>query len=99
MKKSLITLIAGASFAIAGIAVAADKPVMLSANQMDTVTAGGTADASAAASAIGLIFGTTTTTTSVDTRAGVVFPTIPTEGGQISWILSTANASSASAAQ
>lgn len=96
MKKSLIALIAGASFAVAGVAVAADKPVMLSANQMDTVTAGGVANATALSNALGVFMAATNTNISTSTSATSI---IPTEAGQITGVLSIATASSAATAE
>ncbi|MGR6034650.1 MAG: hypothetical protein ACU4EQ_10570 [Candidatus Nitrosoglobus sp.] len=96
MKKSFIAFAAGTFFAIAGVAVAADKPVMLSANQMDNVTAGGVANATAAANALGAFMAATTTNTSTSTAATLI---IPTEGGQITGVFSLATASSSAAAQ
>lgn len=96
MKKSLIVLITGAFFATAGVAVAADKPVMLSANQMEAVTAGGVADATAIAQALGAYFATTNTETQTITQATNI---LPIAAGQLSWVFSSASASSAASAQ
>ncbi len=63
-----------------GSAFAANEPVALTETQMDNVTAGGTATATALASAFGLFTGATITNAGTSV---VVLWALPTQGGQI----------------
>ncbi len=72
--------IVAVSALLAGMSVAQANPVALTDTQMDNVTAAGTANAGAVAAAIGLIFGTTLTSTFTSVT---VLGIIPTQAGQL----------------
>jgi hypothetical protein len=93
MIKSLCALVAVPLLALAGTA-SAGQPIPLSNDQMDHVTAGFFANASAAADALGKM-----TSTSTQTLANVlVIATAPTEAGGLDLVSSTAVAQSAATA-
>ena len=92
--KLLSTVAAGMLLAMAGVASAAE-PVQLSAAQMDAVTAGGIAKALALADAFGKL--SAATATAVESSV-VVVKIKPTQGGQITWDVTTALAKSSSSA-
>jgi len=95
MKAKLLSIVAaGMLLGMAGVASAAE-PVKLSAAQMDAVTAGGIASATALADAYGKLNAATATAV---LSTVVVYKVLPTQAGQITWDVTTAIAQSSSSA-
>jgi len=94
MKAKLLSIVAaGMLLGMAGVASAAE-PVKLSAAQMDAVTAGGIAEATALADAFGKFNAATATAVLTTVEVYAIYPT---QAGQVTWDLTTAAAQSSSA--